>query len=33
LGSQIVDESIVSTLGDIVQVLNADDLGDRLRLY
>src|SRR5260370_30056552 len=33
LGGQIVDESVVTTLGDVVQVLNTDDLGDRLGIY
>ena len=32
LGGQIVDESVVATLGDVVEVLNADNLRDRLRL-
>src|SRR6516162_812894 len=32
LGGQIVDESVVAALGDVVEVLNADNLRDRLRL-
>ena len=30
--AQIIDESVVTALGDIVKVLNADDLCNRLRL-
>jgi hypothetical protein len=32
LGGQIIDESVVATLGDVVSVLTADNLRDHLRL-
>ena len=32
LGCEVVDEGVIAALGDVVEILHADDLGDRLRL-